>query len=47
MEFSTIITGSWNAFATKLTTFHPELMGAIVIFIVGWIIAKLVKSSMI
>jgi len=43
MEVTTVVTGAWNAFATKITAFLPELIGAIVIFVVGWIIARLVK----
>jgi hypothetical protein len=43
MEVTTVVTGAWNAFATKITAFLPELIGAIIIFIAGWIIARLVK----
>jgi len=43
MEVTTVVTGAWNAFATKITAFLPELIGAILIFVVGWIIARLVK----
>ncbi len=43
MEVTTIVTGAWNAFATKITSFLPELIGAIIIFVLGWIIARLVK----
>jgi len=43
MEVTTVVTGAWNAFATKITAFLPELIGAIIIFVVGWIIARLVK----
>lgn len=43
MEVTTVVTGAWNAFATKITSFLPELIGAIIIFVVGWIIARLVK----
>jgi hypothetical protein len=45
MEVTTVVTGAWNAFATKITAFLPELIGAIVIFVVGWIIARLVKLA--
>ncbi|MFO8164681.1 MAG: hypothetical protein R6T98_09125 [Desulfatiglandales bacterium] len=45
MEVTTVVTGAWNAFATKITAFLPELIGAIIIFIVGWIIARLVKAG--
>jgi hypothetical protein len=43
MEVTTVVTGAWNAFATKITAFLPELIGAIIIFVVGWVIARLVK----
>jgi len=45
MEVTTVVTGAWNAFATKITAFLPELIGAIIIFVVGWIIARLVKLA--
>lgn len=43
MEVQAVVTGAWNAFAVKITSFLPELIGAIIIFVIGWIIAKLVK----
>ena len=43
MEITTVVTGAWNAFATKITAFLPELIGAIIIFVVGLIVAKLLK----
>jgi len=43
MELTTVVTGAWNAFATKITAFLPALIGAIIIFVAGWIIARLVK----
>jgi len=45
MEITTVVTGAWNAFATKITAFLPALIGAIIIFVVGWIIARLVKAA--
>jgi hypothetical protein len=45
MEVTTVVTGAWNAFATKITAFLPELIGAIIIFVVGWIIARLLKLA--
>jgi len=45
MEITTFVTGAWNAFATKITTFFPELIGAVIIFVAGWIIARLVKLA--
>jgi len=43
MEITTVVTDAWNAFAVKITAFLPELIGAIIIFVVGWIIARFVK----
>ena len=43
MEITTVVTGAWNAFATKITAFLPELIGAVVIFVAGFTIAKLLK----
>jgi hypothetical protein len=43
MDVTTVVTGAWNAFAVKITAFLPELIGAIIIFVVGWIIARFVK----
>jgi len=45
MEITTIVTGAWNAFATKITAFLPELIGAIIIFVAGWIVARLVRLA--
>jgi len=45
MELTTVVTGAWNAFATKITAFLPALIGAIIIFVAGWIIARLVKLA--
>jgi len=47
MQITTVVTGAWNAFATKITAFLPELIGAIIIFIVGWIVARLVKLGVV
>jgi hypothetical protein len=45
MEVTTVVTDAWNAFAIKITAFLPELIGAIIIFVVGWIIARLMKLA--
>jgi len=45
MEITTVVTGAWNAFATKITAFFPELIGAIIIFVAGWIIARLIRLA--
>jgi hypothetical protein len=47
MEVTTVVTGAWNAFATKITAFLPELIGAIIIFIAGWIVARLIKLGVV
>ena len=47
MEITTVVKGSWDAFATKITVFLPKLMGAIIIFVVGLFIAKLVKMGIV
>jgi hypothetical protein len=45
MEITTVVTGAWNAFATKITAFLPELIGAIIIFVAGWIVARLIRLA--
>ena len=47
MELTTVVTGAWNAFATKITIFLPKLIGAIIIFVVGLIVAKLIKMGVV
>ena len=47
MELTTVVTGAWNAFATKITIFLPKLIGAIIIFVVGLIVAKLIKAIVV
>ncbi len=39
----TVVTGAWDAFATKITSFLPELIGAAIIIVVGCILARLIK----
>ena len=41
MEFTTVITGAWNAFATRITTFLPLVIGTIIIFVLGWIVGSI------
>ncbi len=45
MQITTVVTGAWNAFATKITAFLPALISAIIIFVIGWFIARLVKLA--
>lgn len=47
MEITTVVKGAWDAFATKITVFLPMLIGAIIIFVVGLIIAKLIKMGIV
>jgi hypothetical protein len=47
MEVKTVLTEAWGAFATKITAFLPMLIGAIIIFVVGWIAARLVKLAVV
>jgi hypothetical protein len=47
MEITAVVKGAWDAFATKITVFLPELIGAIIIFIVGLISAKLIKMAIV
>jgi len=43
MQVTTVVTGAWNAFATKITAFLPALIGATIMFVAGWIVARVVK----
>ena len=45
MELTTVVTGAWSTFAAKIMAFLPELIGAIIIFVVGLIIARLLKKG--
>jgi hypothetical protein len=47
MEFTTVVTGAWNAFSTKIMVFLPMLLGGIVIFVGGLIIAKMVRMLLV
>ena len=47
MNITAVVKGAWDAFATKIMVFLPELIGAIIIFVVGLIIAKLVKMAVV
>ena len=43
MEVKAVVMSAWGAFATKITTFLPDLIGAIIIFVGGWLLAKLLR----
>ena len=47
MELTTVVTGAWSAFATKITVFLPKLIGALIIFVAGLIIAQLIKAGVV
>ncbi len=47
MEITTVVTGAWNAFATKITAFLPELLGAVIVFVAGWLAARLVRMTVV
>ena len=43
MQITTVVKGAWDAFATKITAFLPMLIGAIIIFVAGLLLARLFK----
>lgn len=43
MRIVATVTGAWNAFATKIGAFLPDLFAALVILILGWIGCNVVK----
>jgi hypothetical protein len=45
MQVTPIVIGAWNAFSTKVMGFIPSLIGAIIIFVGGWLLARLIKYS--
>ena len=47
MEITAVVKGAWDAFATKITVFLPALIGAIIIFVAGLIIAKLINMGVV
>lgn len=47
MGFTTVVTGAWNTFSAKIMAFLPGLIGAIIIFVVGLIIAKIIKVAVV
>lgn len=46
-EIQSVLMESYNTFFNELAEFLPSLIGAILILILGWIIAKLVKTASI
>ncbi len=47
MEITTVVEGAWDAFTTKIMAFLPMLLGAIIIFVIGIIFAKLIKMAIV
>lgn len=47
MEITAVVKGAWDAFATKITVFSPKLIGVIIIFVAGLIIAKLIQMGIV
>ncbi|MGD8520876.1 MAG: hypothetical protein PVF56_06990 [Desulfobacterales bacterium] len=45
MELTTVVTGAWSAFSAKILAFLPNLIGAIIIFVLGWLLARLLKFT--
>jgi len=43
MEILSTVQSAWQAFVTQITIFIPLLIGAIIIFVVGWFAAKISK----
>tara|TARA_R110000868_G_scaffold368227_1_gene631192 strand:- start:16712 stop:17377 length:666 start_codon:yes stop_codon:yes gene_type:complete len=46
-KISSVLIESYETFFNKLADFLPSLIGALLILIVGWIIAKLIKTAAI
>jgi len=45
MEITAVVKGAWEAFTTQIMVFLPNLIGAIIIFVFGLIVAKLSKMA--
>ena len=45
MEIIATVTGAWSAFATQITVFLPKLFGALLVFVGGWIVARLIRFA--
>jgi hypothetical protein len=43
MEITAVVTGAWNVFATKITSFLPQLIGSVLILVGGWLVARLLR----
>jgi hypothetical protein len=47
METTAVVRGAWDAFYTTITMFLPKLIGAIIIFVIGLIIARLIRFAVV
>ena len=45
MELTTIVTGAWGAFSAKIMAFLPNLLGGVIIFALGWLLARVLKFA--
>ncbi|MGH7827970.1 MAG: mechanosensitive ion channel family protein [Candidatus Binatia bacterium] len=41
------VTGAWNAFATKVGAFLPDLFAAVLIIVLGWVFCNIVKRVVV
>ena len=44
MNIVSNVVGAWSTFSTKIMLFLPNLMAAIIIFILGWLASRIIKS---
>ncbi len=47
MNIMSNVVGAWSTFSTKIMLFLPNILAALVIFILGWFVSKIVKSLII
>ena len=47
MNIMSNVVGAWSTFSTKIMLFLPNILAALVIFILGWLASKIVKSLII
>ncbi len=41
------VIGAWNAVSTKIMLFLPNLMAAIIVFLLGWFLARIAKALIV
>lgn len=44
MNIMANVVGAWSTFSTKIMLFLPNLMAAIVIFVLGWLASRIIRS---